>query len=72
VAKLEGDGWLRWSEIGGYVGGRWAAKLVERLLAMVLSRFVSRHRHISKIKNGRHKQRSGLHTLARQKIYKKN
>jgi hypothetical protein len=29
-------------------------------------------RHFSKLQNGRHKQRSGLHTLARQKIlYKK-
>ncbi len=35
VAKFEGDGWLRWSELGGYVGGRWAAKLVARLLATV-------------------------------------
>ena len=26
-------------------------------------------RHLSKIQNGRHKQRSGQHTLARQKIY---
>jgi hypothetical protein len=29
-------------------------------------------RHPSKIINGRHKQMSGRHTLARQKIYKKN
>ncbi len=28
-------------------------------------------RHPSKIINGRHKQRSGQHTLARQKIYEK-
>jgi hypothetical protein len=33
VAKLEGNGWLHWGEMGGYVGGRWAAKLVTRLLA---------------------------------------
>jgi hypothetical protein len=28
VAKLEGDGWLSWREMGGYVGRRWVAKLV--------------------------------------------
>ncbi len=27
MAKLEGDGWLNWREIGSYVGGRWVAKL---------------------------------------------
>jgi hypothetical protein len=29
-------------------------------------------RHPSNIKNGRHKKRSGQHTLARKKIYEKN
>ena len=38
-------------------------KLVARLLAT--PRFESRH--LLKIQNGRHKQRSGQHTLARQK-----
>jgi hypothetical protein len=27
VAKLEGDGWLTWREMGGLVGGKWAAKM---------------------------------------------
>jgi hypothetical protein len=54
VAKMGGDGWLKW--------GRWVAKLVERLLATArqLAGFESRH-----------KQRSGQHTVASQKIYKK-
>jgi hypothetical protein len=39
------------------------AKLVERLLATTALRI------LSKIQNGCHKQRSGQHTVARQKIF---
>jgi hypothetical protein len=37
VAMLEGDGWLCWREMGGYVGGRWVAMLVRlgRWVAML-------------------------------------
>ncbi len=69
---VEGLYWLHGYEItnerGGWLPklGRWVAKLVERLLAILqLSGFESRH--LSKIQNGRHKQRSGQHTPARQK-----
>ncbi len=44
-------------------------KLVARLLAKAALWFESRH--LSKILNGRHKQRSDQHTVARQNIYKK-
>jgi hypothetical protein len=57
VAK-KGDGWL-WREMGG-LGGRWVARLVAHRLATAavwLRNFESRH--LSKIQNGRHKQRSG-------------
>jgi hypothetical protein len=33
VAKLEGDGWLSWREMGCYVGGIWVVRLVAHLLA---------------------------------------
>ncbi len=49
--------------------GRWVAKLIARLLTWQLSWFESRH--LSKVRNGGHKQRSGQHTLARQKKYTK-
>jgi hypothetical protein len=45
---------------------RWVATLVARLLAMQLSGFETRH--LSKIHNGRHKQRSGRHTLYQKNI----
>jgi hypothetical protein len=48
------DVWLNWL-------GRWVAKLVKRLL---------KSRHLSKLQNGRNRQRSGQHTLARQKYIK--
>jgi hypothetical protein len=35
VAKLEGDGRLSCREMGGYVGGRWVAKLLGRWVAML-------------------------------------
>ncbi len=48
---------------------RWVANLLERLLLRQLSGFESRH--LSKIQNGRHKQRRGQYTLARQNNLKK-
>jgi hypothetical protein len=47
--------------------GRWVAKLVALLLLRQLSGFEPRH--FSKIQNRQHKQRSGQHSLARQKKY---
>jgi hypothetical protein len=61
-----GDGWL--STVTQLVW-KWVAKLVAHLLATAALWFESGH--LSKIQNGRHKQRSGQHTLARQK-YKKD
>jgi hypothetical protein len=48
------------------------AKLVARLLASAALwvRMID-SLHLSKIQNGRHKQRSGQNTLARQKILEK-
>ncbi len=46
----------------------WVAKLVARLLATAA---LWVRIQISKIQNGRHKQRGGQHTLARQKKYTK-
>ncbi len=43
--------------------------MVGRLLATAALWVESRH--LSQIQNGRNKQRSGQHTLARKKIYKK-
>ncbi len=80
----QGDGWLSRGMGGkergwiakkvGWVAkkGGWAAKLV----ACPLARMLREHsefefRHPSKIINGRHKQRSGQHVLARQKNIKK-
>ncbi len=59
-----GDGWLSW--------WRWVAKFVAHLLATAgqLSGFGSRH--LPEIQNGRHKQRSGQRTLARQKNIQKS
>jgi hypothetical protein len=48
---------------------RWVANRDYASLLRQLSGFVSRH--LSKIQNGRHKQRSGQHTLARDKIVRK-
>jgi hypothetical protein len=45
------------------------AKLVARLLATSALWF--EFKHLSKVHNVRHKQRSGQHTLARQKMYTK-
>ncbi len=61
----------RWvAQSGRWVAksGRWVAKLVARMLIWQLSGFESRH--LSKILNGRHNQRSGQHTLAHKKIKK--
>jgi hypothetical protein len=55
---MEGDGWLSL--------GSWLAKLE---VHMQLSGFESGH--VSKIQNGRHKLRSGQHTLALQQKYTK-
>jgi hypothetical protein len=52
----------------GEFEGRWVAKLVARLLAPAALWVESRH--LSKIRNGRHKQRS-VSSLDCQKIYKK-
>jgi hypothetical protein len=49
--------------------GRWVAKLVARLLATA-ALWVRVQISLKKIHKG-HKQKSGQHTLARQKIYKK-
>jgi hypothetical protein len=53
--------------------GRWVNKNEAKLTACMLlwrpSGFESRH--LSIIQNGRYKQRSGQHTVARQKIYLK-
>jgi hypothetical protein len=57
---------LRWMGVKGEV-----AKLLALLLATESS-LDSNPDIIFKIIHGRHKQRSGLHTLARQKIYKQN
>jgi hypothetical protein len=63
-SKFEGDGWL--SCLGdGWLS--WVAKFVARLLATAA--LWVRTRHLSKIKNRRPKQKSGQHTLARQKNY---
>ncbi len=49
---------------------RWMAKLVAHLLATAALCMGFESRHLSKVQNGRHEQRSGQHTLTRQKIYK--
>ncbi len=49
------------------------AKLVDSAPACYGSSFVFESRHLSKIQNGRHKQRSGQggkHTLSRKKMHK--
>ncbi len=51
--------------LGVSKSGGWVAKLVACRLPRQHSGFESRH--LSKIKNGRHNQRSGQHTLARKK-----
>jgi hypothetical protein len=63
VAK-QGDGWLS-REMGGSVGSA--------LACYSMAAFCIRIQTSLKIyeTNGLHKQRSGLHTLARQKIFKK-
>jgi hypothetical protein len=50
--------------------GRWEAKLVARLLATAA--LWVRFQTSLKNTKGRHKQRIGQHTVARQKIYKNN
>jgi hypothetical protein len=50
--------------------GRWVAKLQALLLDMAALWFESRH--LSTVQNGRHKQRNGRHTLARQKKIQKS
>jgi hypothetical protein len=56
--------------MGGTVRiGRWMVKLIARLLATAVMGFESKH--LSKIQNGRRKQRNGQHTLARQKYQTK-
>jgi hypothetical protein len=72
VAKSERDGWLSCRGMGGYwlcrrgiggsVGEGWVAKSVARQYSSA---------HSSTIINGRHKRRSGRHTLARQKNIQK-
>jgi hypothetical protein len=57
-------------EISGKKGGG-VAKLVARLLAIYGSSLGSNPDISQKFKNGRHKQRSGQHTVARQKYAKK-
>jgi hypothetical protein len=54
-------------KMGGQVG-RWVAKKGDRWVIWLLKQLaVFESRHLSKIQNGRHKQRSGQHTLACQK-----
>ncbi len=50
--------------------GRWVAKLVAHLLSAAALR-VWIQTYLKRIQNERHKERSGQHTLVRQKIYKK-
>ncbi len=69
VDKLAGRWLAKW--VGKWVdklAGRWLAKLVAHLLATDALLF--RIKTSLKIQNGRHKQKSGQHILARQNILK--
>jgi hypothetical protein len=51
----------------GGLEGRWVAKLVAPDKVALWGVRIQTYLSVSKIQNGRHKQRSGQHTLARQK-----
>jgi hypothetical protein len=55
----------------GLLAGRWVAKLVARLLAAAAP-WARIQTSLKNTQNGRHKQRSGQHTLARLKNKNKN